>query len=185
MPESRPPARRLFFALWPDPQTAGRLESTGEQLHGICGGRLVRRDMLHMTLLFLGNIPEVRLDNLRRAAARVSQAGFTLQIDRCAVWRHKQLAWAGCSQAAPGLLNLVGELDQRLRAEGVTIEAHKFVAHVTLARKASAVALPTPAAAAFDWPVSDFVLVESQLLPQGAHYAIIGRWPLLSAVGQG
>ena len=135
--------------------------------------------MLHMTLLFLGNIPETRLENLRTAAARVTGAAFTLRFDRCACWRHKRLAWAGCSEPPLPLLTLAGKLAERLGEEGLPIELRDFVAHVTLVRKARCV--PLPEFEPFDWPVKDFVLVESKLLPQGARYTLIGRWPLTLA----
>ena len=132
--------------------------------------------MLHMTLLFLGNIPEARLDNLRQAAGRVAGAPFAMRFDRCAYWRHKQVAWTGCSEPPLPLLTLAGQLAERLTEEGLPIELRDFVAHVTLLRKARNA--PLPEFESFDWSVSDFVLAESKLLPQGAQYSIIGRWPL-------
>ncbi|MFA7270144.1 MAG: RNA 2',3'-cyclic phosphodiesterase [Sterolibacterium sp.] len=169
-------SRRVFFALWPDAVTAARIDQAGKQLHALCGGRQVRRNMLHMTLLFLGNIPAERIDDLRQAAARVAGTAFTVRLDRWACWRHKQLAWAGCSEPPLHLLTLVGQLAERLAEEGLPLELRDFLAHVTLLRKSRSV--PLPEFEPFNWTIDDFVLVESKLSPQGSHYSIIGRWPL-------
>ena len=53
-------------------------------------------------------------------------------------------------------------------------------AHVTLLRHARCEkARDLPAGdLRIEWPVRDFVLVESDLQPEGANYRILGRWPL-------
>lgn len=99
-----------------------------------------------------------------------------MRFDRCDYWRHKQVAWAGCGEPPLSLLTLAGQLAERLTEEGLPIELRDFVAHVTLLRKARNA--PLPEFESFEWSVSDFVLAESKLLPQGAQYSIIGRWPL-------
>ena len=133
--------------------------------------------MLHMTLLFLGNVPAHHIENLRAAAARVHGMPFTLHVDRWSCWQKKQVAWAGCSEPPLPLLTLAGQLAERLTEEGLPIELRDFVAHVTLLRKARG-APELPKFETFDWPVQEFVLAESQLLPQGAQYKLIGRWRL-------
>jgi len=170
--------RRVFFALWPDEATANRLHHAGKQLHAVCGGRLVQRDMLHMTLLFLGNVPAHHIENLRAAAARVQGTAFTLHFDRWSCWQKKQIAWAGSNKPSLSLLTLAGQLAERLTEEGLPIELRDFVAHVTLLRKARGSA-ELPKFEPFAWPAQEFVLAESRLLPQGAQYKIIGRWRLM------
>ena len=64
------------------------------------------------------------------------------------------------------------------------LEERAFAAHVTLLRNASESDLGTlPALETIAWPVSEFVLVESQLAASGASYRIIDRWPLAAADG--
>ena len=146
-------------------------------MHAVCGGRQVQRDMLHMTLLFLGNVPAHHIENLRAAATRVHGTPFTLHFDRWSCWQKKQIAWVGCSEPPLDLMILVGQLAELLTEEGLPIELRDFVAHVTLLRKARGVA-ELPQFDTFGWPVQEFVLAESQLLPQGARYNLLGRWRL-------
>lgn len=167
--------RRVFFALWPDAATAKRLDELGAQAHARCGGRRMRRVGLHMTLVFIGEVPVERLEALGAAAARVCGTAFTLEIDRLACWRHNRIVWAGCAQAPLELLTLVGQLRERLGEVGLPLDERDFAAHMTLLRDARCEELPV-----FDpvaWPVGEFVLAAS--LPQGGgNYEIIGRWPL-------
>ncbi len=146
----------------------------------------MRRDTLHMTLAFVGEVPAQRIGILRQAAAGVTGQVFTLTLDRLACWRHNRIAWVGCSQAPLPLLTLVGQLAERLADAGLPLEARDFAAHVTLLRNARC--QPLAEAEPIAWPVHDFVLAESQLASssklsqgagEGAHYHIIGRWPLM------
>ena len=149
-------------------------------MHAVCGGRQVLRDMLHMTLLFLGNVPAHHIENLRTAAARVHGTPFTLHFDRCSCWQKKQIAWAGCSEPPLHLLTLAGQLAERLTEAGLPVELRDFVAHVTLLRKTRS-ATELPEFDTFDWPVQEFFLAESRLLPEGARYNLLGRWRLKPA----
>ena len=61
---AEPDSLRLFFALWPDETTQGALYRTGKWMHKHWGGRLMRRDTLHLTLAFLGSMPAEQLDTV-------------------------------------------------------------------------------------------------------------------------
>ncbi len=176
MPDSTVAARqRVFFAIWPDAAAAQDLDELGRTAHAHCSGRRMRRDGLHLTLAFIGEVPVERIDDLHAAAARVASAPFLMEIDRLACWRHNRIVWAGCEQAPLPLLTLVGQLRERLAEVGLPLDDRDFAAHVTLLRDAHCDVLPVFGRIA--WPVADFVLAASQ--PEGGgHYEIIGRWPL-------
>ncbi|MDP2795185.1 MAG: RNA 2',3'-cyclic phosphodiesterase [Sulfurisoma sp.] len=177
--------RRLFFALWPDAAVAAALYAAARQAHRTCGGRLTRRDTLHMTLAFLGDVAAARLDQALAAAEKVG-AGDTapcvLTIDRIECWRHNHIVWAGGSRMPAELPALADALAAALRERGFRIESRPFVAHATLLRQAYCAA-GLALAAPFAWPVGDFVLAESKLGGAGASYDILGRWPLSPPLG--
>ncbi|AKU11952.1 2-5 RNA ligase [Azoarcus sp. CIB] len=168
---------RVFFAIWPAPAIARRLHQEGERAHGLTGGRRMRRDTLHLTLAFIGDIPRERLEELRAAAHKVAFPPFTLRLDRIAGWRHNHIVWAGASELPGELESLVTQLNAALAEGGFPVEHRKFAAHVTLLRNArgefSATALDPP----IEWPVGEFVLVESDPKPEGAHYTVLESWP--------
>lgn len=173
---SSTPHCRVFFAVWPDAAAAARLHEVARANGKVCGGRVMRRDSLHITLAFLGDIPAERLAELKSIAGAVVVQPFDLAVDRLGYWRHNRILWAG-ADAAP-LTALAGQLAARLASAGFRFDPRPFVAHMTLLRdaeRAGALAMRDPVR----WPVTEFLLVRSGLSPAGAHYEAIGRWPLL------
>jgi 2'-5' RNA ligase len=186
-----PPAaaqrRRIFFALWPDPVVAGKLHRLGREAQAHCGGRPMRRDTLHLTLAFLGEVDDAGFAAALAAADEVAAATDTsagtaaaLTIDRLACWKHNHIVWAGCDEVPPPLADLASRLAVALRGRGFRLDSRPFAAHVTLLRNARCGAEPA-APQPFEWRVADFVLVESHLGADGARYEIVGRWPLAGA----
>jgi RNA 2',3'-cyclic 3'-phosphodiesterase len=142
----------------------------------VCGGRVMRRDSLHMTLAFIGEIPIERVAELKRIAGDVVAQPFDLTVDRLGYWRHNRILWAG-ADAAP-LTALAERLAAKLASAEFRLDARPFVAHMTLLRDAEcagALACRVPVR----WPVTEFLLVQAGLSALGAHYEAIGRWPLL------
>ena len=167
---------RLFFALWPDDATRDALNRTGKWLHQHWGGRRMRVDTLHITLAFLGVTPVGQLDALVACADAVQAESFDLILDEAGYWRHNRIGWMGASEAPPQHVELVRSLNIALQRAGFPVEARLHVPHVTLLRNSRGGEVP--ACTAVRWPISDFVLVKSVIGPDGAHYEVIGRWPL-------
>jgi 2'-5' RNA ligase len=174
--QSRTRHCRVFFAIWPDAAAAAALHDVARENGKVCGGRVMRRDSLHITLAFLGDIPTERVAELKCIAGDVVARPFDLSADRLGYWRHNRILWAG-ADAAP-LAALAEQLSAKLASVGFRLDARPFVAHMTLLRDAEcagALGMPGPVR----WPVTEFLLVQSGLSPAGAHYEAIGRWPLL------
>lgn len=182
MPEADRERRRVFFALWPDEAALDGFDRVGKRLHALGGGRRMRRENLHITLAFIGEVPRQRIGILRRAAGQVVAAPFSLRLDRLDCWRHKRIAWLGSSEPPLQLLTLVGQLYECLAGAGLPLEMGDFTTHVTLVRNVHcARCTPLPELDPIDWPVNEFVLAESMLAPEGARYGVIGRWRLAEA----
>ncbi len=139
----------------------------------------MRRDTLHLTLAFLGDLSSDRVAEARRVADAIVAPQFDLVLDRLGYWRHNRILWAGgvlprgFPPVTPPLTFVAATLSERLRAAGFALDARPFVAHMTLLRDAhcdDVPVLPQPVR----WPVREFVLAESR----GARYDIVGRWPL-------
>jgi 2'-5' RNA ligase len=174
--------RRLFFAIWPDEAAAKALHETAREAQRTCGGRLMRRDTLHLTLAFLGEVSRERVADAEAAAAAVAFEPFELTLDRLGYWRHNRIVWGGAE--LPALSVLAETLARQLRSAGFRLEARPFVAHMTLLRDAHCTEVPK-LAAAVAWPVSQFMLVESLSDRTGARYAPVGAWPARPMVGPG
>lgn len=146
-------------------------------MHGLTGGRRMRRDTLHLTLAFIGDVARERLDELHVAARKLVFSPFTLRLDRVAGWRHNHIVWAGASELPRELDSLVTQLNAALAEGGFPVERRKFAAHVTLLRNARGEFPAAEVDPPIEWPVGEFVLVESDPKPDGAQYTVLASWP--------
>jgi 2'-5' RNA ligase len=181
--------QRLFFALWPTPALAERLAALAETCQASCGGRTMRRETLHLTLAFIGELEEARLPALRAAVAALFAAdraasaqpalppAFTLHLDQLGYWPHNHILWTGCSAPGAAVMALAAALAAALQAAGFALEARAFLPHVTLLRNAQTAALP--AMPLLPWPAHEVLLVRSDLSAGHAAYEVIDRWALL------
>ncbi len=155
---------RLFFASWPPPVVARSLAAWAREAQRDCAGRATREDMIHLTLAFLGDTDAQGAIATGRA---VRGRSISLHIEVARYWNHNRIVWAGPDQ-------IPVELAALARALG---ETRELAGHVTLIRKARA-PKRLPALPPLEWPVTEFVLVNSQLAPEGPSYEVLERFAL-------
>src|SRR5260221_189689 len=109
---------RLFFAVWPDGETAKRLAGLARELAETAGGKPVPVAKIHLTIAFLGSVAADRAASAREAGAAVRAAPFDLDLDRLGSFRGARVAWAGCEGAPHGLARLHESLGSSLRDRG-------------------------------------------------------------------
>lgn len=170
---SRP--QRVFFALWPDALTAKRLHALAGEAQMRSGGRSMRRETLHLTLAFIGDVFPERLAELLAIGDRVGAEAFTLSVDRLGGWRHNRIIWAGAHETPEALAALVVRLNAALAAAGFPVERRSFAAHVTLVRNARSV-MSEEAVDPIEWRIRGFALMASQRREDGAHYSPLREW---------
>ncbi|MGQ9685406.1 MAG: RNA 2',3'-cyclic phosphodiesterase [Thiobacillaceae bacterium] len=169
---------RVFFALWPDERVRGELARVTARLHRLRGGRRTRAETIHLTLLFVGNVPRTILPALQAGAADIRLPVFELVLDQAECWRHNRIAFLTTSQTPATLLDLVTNLESRLDRLGIPFDRRPYVPHVTLLRHADC-RPDGPPIQPLRWPVREFVLVESRLEAQGAQYRVLNSYPLM------
>ena len=165
---------RLFYALWPDPDTRDALSAAARPLLEACRGRRVPKRNYHLTLAFLGSVPAQRLDELHAAAERVAFEPFTLRIDRHGYWRGPRVAWLGCSNPPAAATALADTLRAALAPLGFEPDPRPFRPHLTVLRGCRGCDFDGQVAPV-EWPVDRFVLACSETLPAGPVYRVV--WP--------
>lgn len=171
--------RRLFFALWPSDAVREEIHSKTRRF--VTDGRAIPAANFHITVLFLGEIPQTRLEGIRRAGARASATaeGFEVSLDQVESFARSKVLCLTAAATPPALAALAEQLRFNLLAQQVNLQDQPLRPHVTLARSFSR---PHPASGAplIRWRVDELALVESERGRAGSSYAVIDRWPLPS-----
>jgi len=168
---------RLFFAVWPTPQVQRALGEIARRAQHECGGRAVQHSNIHLTLVFLGNLPRERIAILKAIALKVQGHRFTLKVDRLEYWRHNRILWAGTRDTPEALQALVTRLQDALAGADFKFDRRPYVPHITLLRDARR-ALAEDRCPEVAWPVDGFALVESAPRERGREYRVLRSWPL-------
>jgi 2'-5' RNA ligase len=176
--------RRLFFALWPDAAMRDALAAaTRGVVRSARGGRAVPVDNLHVTLAFLGAVPEPSLAAVR-VLARVASVQcdpatvpLHVRLDAIDYWRHARILCATATSGAPGAASLAGALKAALAAAGFHPDLEPFRAHVTLARQVKSARVEA-GMAPVTWTFGAFALIESRTGAEGSSYSIVESWTL-------
>ena len=166
---------RLFFALWPDEAAASKLAEAAKELALLAGGKPVPPTKIHLTLAFLGDLDEGRLDAAKQAAEGLEHESFEMVLDRWGSFGGARVAWAGCAEPPGALVRLHADLAQRLRKAGFVLDDRPYSPHVTLARKVTRT-VGRRKAEPIGWRAQEVALVRS-VLGKGS-YETLKSWPL-------
>jgi len=166
---------RLFFALWPDPETQAAIADLAQLVAAESKGRAVAADNVHLTLAFLGAQPATGLATLRALAAAVRIRPFELALDEIGGFRRAGIAWLGASIAPPEIVGLHADLASNLADAGIILDARQFSPHLTLARRV-AVPVRRKLAQPIRWKISSFALVASELDRDRPRYRLLEAW---------
>lgn len=150
--------------------------------------RPVAPESLHLTLVFLGELPEPALADADLALGRIRAPGFEVALKGLGLFggARPRAVYVGAAEN-PDLRHLQAKTAAAARAAGLAIEARRFVPHVTLARLAPGrldrTRLERFVAARGDYAAprfeaADFRLYRSRLAAAGASYDELARYPL-------
>lgn len=174
---------KVFFALWPTAAERSQLDAWQKPLQHLCGGRAMRGETLHNTLVFIGDVEQSRLEALRLAALEVSAACFELSFDEARYWGHNHIVYAAPGHVPQHLAQLVTTLEQSLARHRFKFDQREYKPHVTLLRNAHWTDAPLPAMQTVRWQIKDFALVQSVQQGGLASYQVLACFPLMSSGG--
>lgn len=186
---------RLFVAVnLPETEKARLGEILDELRNTPAPIRWVNSDSLHLTLKFLGEVPEARVAELTSANERVADrfAPFDVEIGGFGVFPSRTRArvfWIGV-QAPPALLELQALVERNIAPLGFPTEKRVYSPHLTIGRAKNDAGKIDPAAvdriaarAVYKATVTveSIDLMRSHLSPRGARYERIHQ----AALGRG
>jgi 2'-5' RNA ligase len=153
--------------------------------------RWVALENLHLTVRFIGHVPDERVSPVLAALTMpLAMSSFEIELAGCGRFPPRggpRVLWIGLTRGLPGLAALHQAFDERLLPFGYEPENRAFTAHLTLARlqdtrSADAQVVDDAIASVRTAPVVQSVdrvtLFESRLSPKGPSYHPIDRIPL-------
>jgi len=151
---------------------------------------------IHLTLKFLGDIPEERVSDIQAVLARVASGHrrFTVDVEGLGVFpdvRAPRVVWVGLTAHVDALKRLAADVEAALGVIGFTTELKPFHPHLTLARvkdrardvgrALSDGGVLTQDAKLGFLSVAAVSLMKSELQPSGSVYTQLCHLPLKEA----
>src|SRR5262245_12243593 len=182
---------RLFVAIDLDDRARRAIADEQKRLQTAFGDsrssiKWVRPDHMHLTLVFLGEVPDARAPAVVAAINEpVAQAAFDLAfagIGGFPAHGAPHVLWVGAAAGEAASVSLQHELADRLQRIGIAVEQRPFHPHLTLARwkmsrgtdRARALAAGRTGAIA-TVRVDHATLYHSRLSPAGPNYTALAR----------
>jgi 2'-5' RNA ligase len=165
--------------------------------------RWVSAESLHITLKFIGEVPETTVTDIEKALRKVSAEQFQISFHGCGFFpspKSARVFWVGI-EADAALEQLAKTIDRELANLGIPEEKREFSPHLTLARAGRGSGAPgwrkgdkpnrqftalqqrlteIPVPEFGTMSAREFFLYRSQLSPKGSRYTKIAYFPLAS-----
>tara|TARA_R110002096_G_scaffold147671_8_gene307633 strand:- start:225 stop:788 length:564 start_codon:yes stop_codon:yes gene_type:complete len=182
--------RRFFLALRPDEDGLDFLTNRIQLFRGSGWerfGRFVPTDDLHLTLRFLGELEDEKMEQLQSGAAEISEQTSPVhyEIGRSVLFPRVSRARiiAAKVTASPELKNLVKLLEQLAQDCGLEPETRLFRPHITLARLKHGQKRPNLPSrpGSISQKATEVLLLESRIGENGTYfYSEVATLPLKS-----
>jgi 2'-5' RNA ligase len=186
---------RCFIAIDMDPPIKVALADLQKRISGRVDLRRgdvtwVRDHAMHLTLKFLGDVPDAQLMDICRVTEQVCQRHDRFDLDVEGVGHFggpsARVLWVGTGGGTEPLAALQADLEDQLEVAGWPKEGRGFSPHLTLCRvknpKAGAALVqaykPHHDTKLGTTGVDSLVIYESQLRPEGPQYTPLGRYGL-------
>ena len=174
---------RVFIAVEPSAEIRKNITAAGASLAGAGRLSLVSSDMMHITLKFLGEIPEASLPKIHAALTDIGkiQAPYTLTASKVSTFGRPVRVIKAEVHDGGASANLAAEIDKRLSRLGFPREEKSFSPHITMARvKETSPLLGQKTAEIKDCEfgccgIHELLIKKSVLTPKGPIYSTIYR----------
>lgn len=131
---------RIFIALDIPGEIRARIIEYAERARALASeARWARPEGLHVTLKFIGEVSESRLEQIKTALARVRAAPFDVAFEKAGFFPNSKgprVFWIGV-EGGPALPRLAALIEDATHAIGIPKEERTYSPHLTLARSGS------------------------------------------------
>ncbi len=178
---------RLFIAAaLPDSVKDELLRVQGRIVEDDIPTRRVKRDAMHLTFTFLGDVTKDKIDAMTYALNTIAFSPIETSLSGLGAFpdkKHARVIWAGLNNEVK-LRVLAEKIQDAMHPFGYRPD-HPFSAHLTICRIKDARAkdramlqekLRTMHINPIRFTISSFFLIQSTLMPDGPAYTILGEF---------
>ena len=135
---------------------------------------------MHITLSFLGQVHDARLDVIQQALATVRAPRTRLELDGFGTFERAGVLYANIAPS-PALLALDEQVVATMHTIGFPREDRPYSPHITLARTRDRLRINKADDPAFHqrFEADEFRLYQSLTLPEGPRYEVLRGFPLI------
>ena len=193
-------SHRLFVACELPEEVRRTMGGLVDSLRAQSAGavRWVNPQSMHVTLKFLGDVPERQIPAVKMALqeAVVRHSAFFLELSNIGSFGGREglrLMWAAVAGDVLRLEALARDVNRALAVVGFAPETRPFRPHLTLGRVRNEVptrqraeievAVGKTAIPVCEWRTAEISLIRSRLQPDGARHDIVATFPLSAPLG--
>ena len=178
---------RLFISIDFPQEVINYISLLAKQLveQNLFEGKLIKPEQLHLTLQFIGDVPEEKVPSLKQALQSISMPSFKACLGSLGVFPaqdHIRIIWLDLKSKE---LNALAQKVHNVLQPLVDLEDRPFLSHITIARvkKVKNIEtlhdyLNTIEVEPLCFTINSFILKESTLLPSGPEYSDIKIYQL-------
>ena len=127
---------RLFIAINFEENIKNKIEELINNVRPLISkGRFVNKNHIHLTLEFLGETDESRIQDIKSSMDRINYSSFNLQLEKLGSFkkRNGDIFWLGIKNNNI-LLRLQNEIHRYLIIKDFKLENRKYTPHITVGR---------------------------------------------------
>jgi 2'-5' RNA ligase len=174
-----------------DPNVLSKIKLVKNSLSSLGADlKLVEDENLHLTLVFIGEVPEPQITVIKHALQEVKRKPFRIHLYGAGCFptcNRPRVLWIGTKEGSEEMTQLYKKITSSLRKEKISFEEEKdYTPHLTIARVRSnknigkiAKLLEALIDEDFGWiEVKEFRLKKSTLTPKGPIYETLASFSL-------
>jgi len=178
MPNEENKTIRCFLAVEIPNELKDKIASLAKELD-IKGIKLVEPENIHVTLKFLGDVKEDKINNIKERLRTVNFSNFNIKLHGVGVFPNEnyiKVVWVGCESKE--LYILAKKINEALASE---FKREEFTAHATIARVKQKVELHDflekhKNDSFGEFVCTNFVLKQSELSREGPKYTTLASF---------
>lgn len=180
---------RTFIAIDLPEHVKSRIFHEFEKIYkrNLFYGKITEKDNLHLTLKFLGEVPEEKVQDIKKRLSQIKSEKILCKISKTRIFddeNYIKIIWVDLTSDNDELQKLQKKIDEKLPE---SFSKKEFSSHITTVRvkgfrynqdKKKLIEELKKINFNLDFEADEFLLMKSELFPEGPKYKIIEKFPL-------